>query len=325
MSAANNRSAGAASRNNRTRRNKMPHVVENNVNSRLIHRNASGREVPIAGREFHLPRAVAVPEFSLPRAVAVPEFSLPRAVSENNAANFSVPVVVENAPLFGITEIMSVLKDATDKDIYELHQLLRTRATKYQNEVLSPAQAAKYKADTKEHLRQFLSESEFNIEDYIRDKILSKKIRSITGTQLENILGKWNYGVQSDLYYLLDLEDQYKSIIGILVKEAPYISPYVGTLINPYEFNQKKVIMYMNFLTEFRRKVSETNSRFRLIREPFRVIPPAGLSLGSTNAEVSKTKSEYIADFNKLIDEDAKMTREFYSKFKESINMFLIS
>ena len=36
-------------------------------------------------------------EFSLPRAVAVPEFSIPRAVSENNAANFPVPVVVENA------------------------------------------------------------------------------------------------------------------------------------------------------------------------------------------------------------------------------------
>ena len=41
--------------------------------------------------------------------------------------------------------------------------------------------------------------------------------------------------------------------------------------------------------------------------------------------DISKIKSEYIADFNKVIDEDAKLAREVYSKIKESIDAFLVS
>jgi hypothetical protein len=72
----NRRSAGAASRNNRTRRNKMPHVVENTANSRLIHRNASGREINIRSREplkFHLgePVVPAPVKFHLGEPVVV--------------------------------------------------------------------------------------------------------------------------------------------------------------------------------------------------------------------------------------------------------------
>ena len=72
MSAAYNfPSAGAASRNNRTRRNNMPRVVENTANSRLIHRNVRSR------------------------GATIPEFHLPRAVSGINVGRLPVPAVVE--------------------------------------------------------------------------------------------------------------------------------------------------------------------------------------------------------------------------------------
>jgi len=93
MSAANNfPSAGAASRNNRTRRNRMPHVVENTLNSRLTHRNANGRAALTAGPRIDYSR--------LPRAAepapAVGYWQLPRNVDP--APHRVIPAVVEEAP-----------------------------------------------------------------------------------------------------------------------------------------------------------------------------------------------------------------------------------
>jgi len=335
MSAANNgRSAGAASRNNRTRRNKMLHVVENNVNSRLIHRNVSGREVSIAGPQFHLPRAVIVPEFSLPRAVEVPEFSLPRAVT---------PAVIENAAPFTIHQLMSVIESSSDKEVNDLYRLIMSKYSKHNTDTIVSVQKAREKElkELKELLKPRIQTllAEFNIEEYIRENVLSKKLRTLSGKQLSTILlGAYSYsliprnggGHNPDYidrpFKALDTLFRliYRSMMVITGQDL--LLTFYGTSYNrvkQMKFEQEMDNQYDAFFKAEQEKLLKS----RIFDSILKYRKSRNYSLFDLDliGSYPKEKADIISGFNSLIDQNAIRVREYYSAFKDSINEWLVS
>jgi len=125
----------------KTRRNRMPHVVENTANSRLIHRNANGREIKIRSREplkFHLgePVVPAPVKFHLgePVVPAPVKFHLGEPVvpapvkfhlGEPVVAKMAPPAVVETSPqIIPADVLLASIQAMTPMEAYEFRVML---------------------------------------------------------------------------------------------------------------------------------------------------------------------------------------------------------
>ena len=265
----------------------MPQVVEDTANTRLVHYNRNGREVPLSNATRRHTRKRS----SAPRSPTVSR--------------------IADAPPFDIRQLISVVESATDKDAYELFTILMAKHKKYNTDVVLPAETTAAKERGKKSIRRFLSE--FSIDDFIKENVLSKMVKTITGRQLAAV---WNYaGIEPYAHGRDSIPIPEKNIHREIC--PTYCPPKSEEIFR--EYDSARTDLYRKFFL----KVRELSNRYLPVLK-------FGASYDNFDSKGDATtvrmlKEEVLKLLEQRLLMDAEIIRECYSKQKEIMEEFIDS